>query len=134
MTTTTSGIAAYYRRPVPSDPAKLADWIGAELLRVQAAFQVPNSRTVTAAYSATVADDVILVNAASGTVTVTFPDPTRTANKCFIVKKIDASANAVTIGVVGGTTIDGGTSTLATQWAVKMYQSNGALWYVLSSS
>lgn len=134
MTTVSSGIAAYYRRPVPINPADLTDWVGAELLRVQAAFQVPNSRTVLAAYTATANDDLMLVDTTSGAVTVTFPDPTRMANKRFTVKKIDAGGNAVTIAVVGSTTIDGGTSTLAAQWAVKMYQSNGALWYVLSSS
>ena len=133
MSATASGVASYYRRPVPIAAAQLTEYVGAELLRVQQAFQVPFTRTVTAAYSPTLADDVILADATGGTITVTLPDPTRAANKDFYVKRLNSGANAVTVVALGGSTIDGAaSSSLAAQWQTKRYRSNGTLWYVLS--
>lgn len=129
-----SGISVYSRRPVPDTVQELPNYLSTELLLVQRAIPVANSRTVTAAYAVIPTDDLILANATSGTFAVTLPDPTRVANLKITIKKIDASVNAVTITVTGGTTIDGGASSLTAQWNVKQYQSDGVLWYILSAS
>jgi hypothetical protein len=50
----------------------------------------------------------------------------------FNIKKIDASANAVTIDPNGAETIDGATTlVLNTQWQSAQLQSNGTAWYLL---
>ncbi|UBF23337.1 hypothetical protein M1M40_gp59 [Halorubrum tailed virus 29] len=60
--------------------------------------------TVTADYTAG-AQEIVLVDASGGPVTVTLPAPESAAS--VVVKKIDASGNAVTIATPGGETIDG---------------------------
>jgi hypothetical protein len=50
-------------------------------------------------------------------------------NKIFIIKKIDASANVVTIiGTVDATV----NPTIPTQWQTVKVQSNGVNWYNIS--
>jgi len=88
--------------------------------------------TKTAAYTADVSDEVILVNAASGAVTITLPAVTNT-NKAFIIKKIDSTLNQVTIDTPGSETIDG----LAQCFLTKQYEtvhigSDGTNWHCLN--
>lgn len=59
--------------------------------------------TVSANYTATSGDDVILVNASGGAVTVTLPAPATMLGKVINIQKTDTSANTVTInGDVNG--------------------------------
>jgi hypothetical protein len=68
-------------------------------------------------YSAVETDGLIKVDASGGPVTINLPAITIMAKLDTIVKKIDASANAVTIATLDGSTIDGASSiTLTTQW------------------
>jgi hypothetical protein len=60
--------------------------------------------TVTADYTAS-AQEIVLVDASGGNVTVTLPTPTDAT--ATIIKRIDASANTVTIATPGTETIDG---------------------------
>lgn len=60
--------------------------------------------TVTADYSAS-AQEIVLVDASGGNVTVTLPTPTNAT--ATIIKRIDGSANTVTIATPGSETIDG---------------------------
>lgn len=54
--------------------------------------------TVTSNYTPSVEDDYsILVDASSGPVTITLPNPSSKPGKVFFVKKIDASTNSVTV-------------------------------------
>lgn len=73
---------------------------------------------VTAAYTPLPSDALILVNAASGPVTVTLPDATApgySPGQRYTVKKTDSSANAVTVAASAGQLIDGAaTVTLTT--------------------
>jgi hypothetical protein len=73
-------------------------------------------RTITASASVRIIDETILVNAASGPVTVTLISAVATPNQ-YTIKKIDSSANVVTVATVSSQTIDGSpTATLPDQW------------------
>lgn len=73
-----------------------------------------------------------LVNAASGAVTVTLPSTT-TPGIIFTVKKIDSSANAVTVSAGSGTIDGASTLSLATQYAhvQVMSTSTSGVWLVV---
>lgn len=87
-------------------------------------------RTVNSSQTVRVIDEVLLVDASSGPVTLTLISAVATPN-VYTVKKIDASANAVTVAAASGETIDGAPSrSITTQWnCVTVGAVNGA-WYV----
>ena len=94
-----------------------------------------SGRIVTTAaltYTLTRLDSVLLVDATAGAVTVTVPAAADYTDRQWIVKKIDASANAVTLDATGANTIDGaGTLALASQWDSTRIASNGTAWFVV---
>jgi hypothetical protein len=95
----------------------------------------PATRTETAAYTAAPWDHTIRVDATAGAVTVTLPPASLHTGKVYVVLKVDASGNAVTINPDAAETINGAaTRSLAAQFNVAMIQSNGASWDVLSAS
>lgn len=63
--------------------------------------------TVTGAYLATALDRTILGDASGGVVTVTLPPKASAGGRIYTIKKIDGSANVVTIDANGAETIDG---------------------------
>ncbi len=74
-------------------------------------------------------DQTVLVNATAGATTIKVPG-TPTSGKTCIVKKTDASANAVTVDG-NGHNIDGaGTQALAAQWNAYMMQADGSNWFI----
>lgn len=74
-------------------------------------------------------NDCVLVNAAGGGVTITLPSAKRDLH--VNVKKIDSSANAVTVVGVSGATIDGAVSlSVTTQWFSYTLVSDGSNWYI----
>ena len=78
-------------------------------------------------YTVLASDETILVNAVAGAVTVTLP--TATSGRILTVKKLDVSANAVTLAG----TVDGAASpTLTVQWSSRILQADGAAWFVLA--
>ena len=81
-----------------------------------------NVRSVTAGTTLTAYDDVLLVDASGGDVTVSLPALVASAGKVFHVKKTDSSANTVTLDGDGSETIDGATTivtaTQYTAWSV----------------
>jgi hypothetical protein len=83
--------------------------------------------TKSTAYTATEKDRTLLCNAASAGFTVTIPAAGAANNGLMLcIKKIDATANAVTIGA----TVDGVASpTITTQWDRWTIQSDGYAWY-----
>lgn len=94
--------------------------------------------TKTAAYTVTLADGTIRADATAGAYNVTLPTAASAYNaatgigKIFVVKKIDASANAVTIKGNGAELIDGSnTKALSSQWTSARVQSNGTTWDVI---
>jgi hypothetical protein len=84
--------------------------------------------TVTSNYTAS-NGDVVLADASAGAITVTLPTPT--AGAVINVKKIDSSANAVTIDGAGAT-IDGQASIqITTQYESYTLVSDGSNWYII---
>lgn len=92
---------------------------------------------LTANYTATLTDHTLLVDATSGNLTITLPTAasaynTTSGGYVFTVKKIDTSANTVTIKGDGAETIDGvNTQVLSTQWMSYQVQSNGTNWFII---
>ncbi len=91
-------------------------------------------KTVTASYSATWADEIILVDASGAAVTVTLPPPASYPNVPITIKKIDSSTNVVTINPNATETIDGAASqSLSAQNAFITVVSDGVNWYIVAS-
>lgn len=78
------------------------------------------------------ADNIIQVDATSGALIITLPVASSSLNAEYTIKKIDASANAVTIQGNGADTIDGSnTQLLNVQWASRTVVCNGASWILI---
>jgi len=85
--------------------------------------------TVNAAYTLKVTDNTVLCNCVSNAISITLPAAAAVPNKIFTIKKIDASANVVTIvGTVDATV----NPTIPAQWQTVKVQSNGVNWYNIS--
>lgn len=90
------------------------------------------TRVVTATGSLTIADCLTLVNATGGAVTVTLPAAAISTGRMMIVKKTDASGNAVTIDGSGAETIDGAaTKSLPTQYSALTMVCDGTGWHII---
>lgn len=71
----------------------------------------------------------ILVDATSGDITVTLPDSQQ--GRVVSIKKIDSSANSVTLQPAGSETIDGSaTATISIQWTSVTLQAHDSNWYI----
>jgi hypothetical protein len=138
----------YFRRPLPIFPANatasdvadgLTKYLRVELLNVQRAIPVANTKKVFGAYSIMSPDDVVLVDATSGAITILFPDPTRAQNGTWTVKKIDSSGHAVTLKAIltatgGLASFDGSTApTLSSQYASATYRSDGVQYWRIAT-
>lgn len=87
-------------------------------------------KTVTANYTATTADDVILVDASSNAVTVTLYTSSGNAGKELTLTRIDTSANIVTIDGNGSENIQRAlTQTLVTDESYSLV-ADGSNWYL----
>jgi hypothetical protein len=87
--------------------------------------------TKTGSYTATTNDEVILVNAASGPVAITLPTAASNSNE-YTIKKIDSSANNVTVATTSVQTIDGGTTAvIKVQYASVSVVSDGSNWFII---
>jgi phosphatidate phosphatase APP1 len=74
----------------------------------------------------------VLCDATSAGFTITLPTAASSSGRIYIIKKIDATVNVVTIDGDGSETIDGATTqSLSTQWQTLRIQSNGTSWYVI---
>jgi hypothetical protein len=76
----------------------------------------------------------VLVDATSGNITITLDAASGNTRRIYVVKKIDATANTVTIARSGSDTIDGATSkVLSSQYSGYVIQSNGSNYYIVGS-
>lgn len=90
-------------------------------------------RAVTASANVNPLDDLILVDATSGAVTMTLETAVGCDGRRHTIKKSDASGNAVTVACTGGQTIDGAaTVALASQYDTLSVMSNGTNWEAFS--
>lgn len=87
-----------------------------------------NTRTITTSATLTATDHTVLCDSTGGVVAVTLPAAAGAKGRIYVVKKIDASANNVTLA-----TVDGGTKTITTRYSGFAVQSDSALWYVIAS-
>ena len=93
-----------------------------------------NLVTKTANYTAASGDETILGNASAGSFSITLPTSVGIGGKIYIVKKIDSTANTVTIATTSSQTIDGNTSkVISYQYDGYQLQSDGANWFVIGS-
>lgn len=83
-------------------------------------------------YTLTTADGTILVNAASGGITIALPAAASAAESIFTIKKKDVTFNIVTVAAAGAELIDGApTYPLSTQYEAIKIQSDGSAWWVI---
>ena len=88
--------------------------------------------TKTGAYPLTVSDGVILADATTAGFTLTLPTAVGITGKVFDLKKIDSSANVVTVATTASQTIDGSsTLSISVQWDSFTVVSNGANWSII---
>ncbi len=105
-------------------------WLRVQLALIAQANKPTNGRTVRAADTIAATDEVIYCDATSGPFTVTLLPADQCQFLTVTIIKIDASANAVTIG---GTLSGAVNPTLATQYKSKTVNSNGIAWYTIAS-
>lgn len=113
--------------------AKLADSnVTKAKLASGALFLTPLSKT--ASYAVTAADDNVLCDCASGAITLTLPAAASNSGKVLHVKKIDSSANRVTVDGNSSETIDGTTTrVIGVQNDTLTIMSDGTNWRVLKA-
>jgi hypothetical protein len=86
----------------------------------------------TTPYTVVATDRTILVDATGGARTVNLPTAASAKWRVLKIKKIDSSANTVTVDGSGAETIDGAaTQVIAAQYASFTIQSDGATWWIL---
>ena len=77
----------------------------------------------------------VLCNALSNPITVNLPLASTCEGVMFIIKKVDASVNAVTVQPSGSDNIDGVSSyTISQQFITLTIQSDGSAWFILEVS
>lgn len=88
--------------------------------------------TKTSDYTITSADNMILVDASAGDVTVTLPTAVGISGVEYVIKKIDSSSNFVIIEGNGSQTIDGETDQRTDgQYTSITVVSNGTNWFIV---
>jgi hypothetical protein len=118
---------------VPPTASNVPEWIRRAASTInQLATKRANIIAKTAAYTLVDGDDVVECDATGAAFTVTLPSVALFKGKQFIVKKMDASANAVTIDGADAETIDGAaTVALATQYESRTLLAGTAGWLII---
>ncbi len=89
-------------------------------------------RAVSAAVTVLITDSTILADATGGAFAVTLPSAALCKGRQYVVKRMNAGANNVTVTPAGAETIDGAaTAVLTAQYMVVRLQSDGANWVLL---
>lgn len=87
--------------------------------------------TKTTAYTATLDDYLIRCDATSAAFTITLPAASTSGGVTFVVKKVDSTANAVTVDANAAELIDGAaTQSLSTQNASYTIICDGTQWNI----
>ena len=88
--------------------------------------------TKTADFLLGTATDVILADTSTGPITISLPTAANASGKLFWIKKIDASANLVTIDPDGSECIDNELLiSLCNEGDTVQIVSNGSQWYII---
>jgi hypothetical protein len=89
-----------------------------------------NTRDIAASVTLDVTNRTVLVDASIAARVITLPPAASAKYRQYCVKKVDASANTVTVDAAGAETIDGAlTVVLTLQWERITIQSNGTAWF-----
>lgn len=127
----------------PFGTVAVTNFVSSDFLTFKALLERPNGQRVDSATEAeTIGDwgsgtdfeftDVLLCDATTAPFTVTLPDATKNGGRKLTIKKVDASANAVTIDGAGSQTIDGATTdSLASQYDSLTMVSDGVEWWLI---
>ena len=90
--------------------------------------------TKTSAYTLTTLDYTVLGNATTASFSLTLPTSVGATGQVYIIKKVDSTANTVTITTTSSQTIDGSTSkVLSYQYDGFQLQSDGANWMIIGN-
>ena len=88
--------------------------------------------SISANYTASTSDQVILTDATSTAITITLPAASGNSGKFFYIKRIDQSVHAITLDGNGAETIDGDTThILDVQYDCCFIVCDGSNWYIL---
>lgn len=88
--------------------------------------------TISADTTLTTSNTVVLCDATTGAITVTLPAASGNAGRLYHIKKIDSSANIVTVDANGSEEIDEGlTAVVANQFGDLTIVCDGSAWHVL---
>lgn len=91
--------------------------------------------TKTTGYTATTSDETVLANASTGVFNVTLPTAVGATGKIYVIKKIDSTANVVTVNTTSSQTIDGAlTRALSYQYDAIQVQTDGANWFIIANT
>lgn len=86
----------------------------------------------TGAYTLTGTDGTVTANASTGAFSLTLPTSVGATGRIYTLKKIDSSANVVTVATTSSQTIDGATTrALSLQYDGITVQSDGANWVII---
>lgn len=90
-------------------------------------------KTVTASYTATAADNTILANTSSSSITLTLPAPSAFSGRIYTIKKIgNGGIDRELVITPSSGTIDGGSSyTIYNDWTYVTLQTNGTDWFII---
>jgi hypothetical protein len=126
---------SYIPGPVPQSLPAVLEYLSRELQRISAAFNSSGLllvRQISTTTTVSQSDEVITVDATGGAVTVALPPIARARNRHLYVKKIDASANAVTVNPFGSETVDGAaTVSTTTQYGGFELVAGSTEWHLL---
>ncbi len=129
-----AGVTVYAKRALPSQADALPTFLGRELGSVERAIKdtrVRACRTVTAAFTITLDDELILADGTAGAFAVTLPAARIAWGRTFVVKRTSA-AGTITVTAAGTATIDGiATYSLSVQYQSVSVQSDGVNWHIL---
>jgi len=89
----------------------------------------------TAGYTVTATDYTVAANASTGALSITLPTSVGVTGKVYVVKKMDSTANVVTVATTSSQTIDGATTrALSLRYDAIMVQADGANWIVIANT
>lgn len=102
----------------------------------EARFNAAVSKAVAGLSSTTTLDNTwhtVLAEDAGGSYSINLPAAASCTGRVYIIKKVNSSANTITIDADASETIDGATTVaLTAQWSTFQIQSNGTNWFVLN--
>ena len=89
----------------------------------------------TANYTVVATDYTVAANASTGALSITLFTAAGNQGKVYVIKKMDSTANVVTVATTSSQTIDGATTrALSLQYDAIMVQSDGANWIVIGNT